>query len=152
MWPLTLAGACSCRKDPPPFDHRCFTNPVWLLPVQASVATMSTERIMPPASVTAVLRFPISMRPVRPEAWLPPPGADGATTGERVPLVPASGAGWSANPRENLADAVLTLVTAGPLDRAATSGGRFFLVLRGPEDAFANRLNSLGWVMEVPAP
>ncbi|MBI2943953.1 MAG: hypothetical protein HYY25_07105 [Candidatus Wallbacteria bacterium] len=149
---LSLGGFTK-RGELPPFDFRCYTNPVWTLPVHAQTHVNLSGAQVPAGGLRVSFRFPISMRPEAAVAKLVPIDAQGQASGPGIALTPAqpAHAGWSRNAREGIADALLTVTNAtSAVDvTTAADGHSFVVILDSLSDAHGNRLNAVAWRVKI---
>jgi hypothetical protein len=153
----------------PPFDFRCYTNPIWTVPVRLSVRVASggnSHRLaqghgfqaattgggtIAPGDLSITFSFPISMSTDACEVRIVPIGPDGSSSGDGTALVPVgtgtNRSGWSANPREPVADSVLQVVNSTAIVPIGTGMVRaeYCLYIAGVSDVHGNRLNPVAW-------
>ncbi|MBI4866756.1 MAG: hypothetical protein HY816_07365 [Candidatus Wallbacteria bacterium] len=161
--PITVACAISLggfteRTDQPPFDFRCYTNPVWAVPVRL-VARLSggaaARGTLAPGALEVKLQFPISMQSKPCEVRVVPLDESGASFGKGIALTAVPGAGrtngWSKSQRHGVADSELTVTNlTAPIELGSThSGTRFCIYLRDPADAHGNALNAVAWLVDL---
>ncbi|MBI3892279.1 MAG: hypothetical protein HY303_12220, partial [Candidatus Wallbacteria bacterium] len=146
-------GGFTHREPAPPFDFRCYTNPVWALPVQAQTRVTTASGAVPPGGLTMAFRFAISMAAEPVTARIVPIDAAGNASGPGTPLTgqPGAPAGWSRNSRDGIASGTYTVTNAGaPIALSSSADGRSFVViLDAPRDAHANRLNAVAWRVKL---
>jgi hypothetical protein len=146
-------GGFTRREVTPPYDHRAYTNPIWVVPVQLALTGPSTAGPLPAGSVVATLKFPLSMSAAECDARIVPLDAQGASMGEGSPMVPHPNGGSRDNPRTGIAGSMLSLVNAADVPAAATGGGpqRYGLHVAGLSDIHGNRLNTVAWRLAMTA-
>lgn len=136
-------------------EHRCYTNPLWALPVDVSIACTAppgASRI-DPGELTAVFTFPVSMDGGAWAVEVKPLDASGTSTDGSVPGSPMT-VSWSA--AGGARNARLTAVN----DRGLSLGGdaypaagqkTFVIYFRDPpRDLHGNALNRLAVTVTVP--
>lgn len=160
---LSLGGFTE-RGDEPPYDHRCYTNPIWALPVRV-VAVRRTGgggsggeplgEVIPKGSLSITFRFAASMKPEECEVRLVPLDEAGDSVGQGIRLYPEGGRervhGWSRNEREDLVHADYTVTNRDDIvDLAASAdSGVFCVILVRPSDNHGNRLNSVAKLLDL---
>ncbi len=136
--------------------RRCYTNPIWALPVEMKVtASPQPGAARIEAGELAVeVRFPITMDTSGATAEVKPLDAGGDSTDATQPAAATLAATWSAQP--GLQDSVLTLVNTTAIDLGgaeypASSGDVSFVVyLRDPRDMSGNALNPIAVTFRAP--
>lgn len=148
-------GGFTKRTPEPPFDYRCYTNPIWMAPVKVGLVGSHEGERIPPAALKVTYTLPFSMKDEPVVTFLEVLDSDGKSSGERYSLVPDSGGSidvWRDSAREEIQDNVMVVTnsTFVPLTLPPGSAG-YVLVLVKPRDAHGNTLNSLAWPL-VPSP
>ncbi len=152
-------GGFTDRIAEPPYDFRCYTNPIWSVPVKLSKhverSRDAAASSLPIGSVVITLRFPISMSAEAYEMRLVPLDEEGNSFGQGIALSPVQEAnrvsGWSRNIRHGLSSAEFRVTNSeDAIDLTSThSEGRFCVYLKGPKDGHGNRLNSIAWLVKL---
>jgi hypothetical protein len=139
-------GGFTRRIAEPPYDFRCYTNPVWAAPVKLTITGQTTARPIPARALTISLRFPISMAGGACDARLVPLDVAGNSTDGGTGLLPTGpSSGWASNPRENLATSVLTLTNAEPIPVSPNAPAAWCLSVDGLSDSHGNAENGIAW-------
>ncbi|MBI3893201.1 MAG: hypothetical protein HY303_16910 [Candidatus Wallbacteria bacterium] len=164
--PITVPCAISLcgfteRTSELPYDFRCYTNPVWAVPVRLTrqiAASGRTGSTLPPGALTVTLAFPISMSPRPCEVRVVPLDESGRSFGKGVALsaveAPGRVNGWAKNMRYGVASSDFAVANKdAPLDLTSThSGTKFCVYVKDPVDANGNALNAVAWVVDLAQP
>lgn len=134
-------------------ERRCYTNPIWALPVAVSVQASPAQSELPPGALRIVLEFPVSMDPTGGVVEVKELDANGQSSGRADPPLATLQATWSS--AGGVRDARLELTnpqsipTTGP--EYPAPGRKSFVVYfrEPPRDAFGNALNPLAFTFEV---
>ncbi len=150
-------GGFTKRIATPPFDYRCYTNPVWLIPVNLLVhftEDFDDRETIQSGQLQLTFALPISMDPLPYEVRLIPLDDEGNSTGRghRMSARRVTGEinGWSDDRRHGVASARYTVINDDPIDiPASLIDGKFVVTLREPRDCHGNTLNSIAGIVTL---
>jgi MYXO-CTERM domain-containing protein len=145
-----------------PEVRRCYTNPIWIAPVQVEWVSRqydATAGKFPAGGIRIRFHFPLSMSPSPYQAEIKGLDGQGNSTDGTVAgnaLVPASGTGWSTDPNTGVLNSLYEVVNQGDISLAQadypTPGtATFALYFRdAPQDSFGNALNRIAFTFDAP--
>ncbi|MHC4829157.1 MAG: CARDB domain-containing protein [Planctomycetota bacterium] len=136
-------------------ERRCYTNPIWAVPVELTVSANAPagQGVIPAGELTATLTFPISMDPANYLIEVKPLDALGDTTDVSQPALGTLTSSWSSH--GGVRSSRLVLTNPAPLDTTGdaypiTDRKTFCVYFRErPRDAHGNPLNALAFTFEV---
>ncbi|MBI4871722.1 MAG: hypothetical protein HY814_09145 [Candidatus Riflebacteria bacterium] len=151
-------GGFTTRGTEAPYDFRCYTNPIWAVPVSLGKSVRSgsvSGSSIAAGGLVLTFRFPVSMQARAYDVRLLPLDERGNSFGNGVPLTPVSAPqhvnGWTANGRYSIDSANYAVTNRQQsIDLSATQqAAQFCVVFKQPADIHGNVLNSLAWVVEL---
>jgi thermitase len=134
-------------------ERRCYTNPVWAVPVAVSVNAVAGATGIAAGDLQITLELPITMDPTAGVVEVKALDANGDSTGRPDPALAVLRATWSAV--GGVANALCRLENTQPIpttgDAYPAAGRKTFCVYfrEPPRDAFGNALNPLAFTFEV---
>jgi MYXO-CTERM domain-containing protein len=157
-----FAGGDPDKGALPPNASRCYTNPIWVAPVNVEVVSRDvdqTQGVIPANGLRVRFTFPISMNPLPYVVEAKALDATGKTTDSSVTgnkLVPYVGAGWSPDGLNGVENAIFEVTNQDAISLAQfdwpTQGTTTFAVYfrDAPQDAFGNALNRIATTFDAP--
>jgi len=113
-----FTGADPDTDDLAPDDARCYTNPIWVIPVDVRASLKQAGGAIPAKGLKIAFHFPLSITPDDYRIAVKVLGADGRTTDiSDAPLVFLESQGWSSENKTASARYTLTNKKAIPLAR-----------------------------------